>query len=131
MLDGQLQWRLISNLSLNYLSLQSVDPLKAVLTAYDFAALHDIQRARSTRKRLSAMSEAVTKPIDRLVHGLPVRGMKTVLRLDPSGFLCEGDMYLFGTVLSQFFSCTRASTPSTCSKSSTPAIRSATHGQCG
>lgn len=103
-LDGQLQWRLISNLSLNYLSLQSVDPLKAVLTAYDFAALHDIQRARSTRKRLSAMSEAVTKPIDRLVHGLPVRGMKTVLRLDPGGFLCEGDMYLFGTVLSQFFS---------------------------
>ncbi|RQS75473.1 type VI secretion system baseplate subunit TssF [Burkholderia sp. Bp8963] len=103
-LNGQLQWRLISNLSLNYLSLQSADPLKAILAAYDFAALHDIRRARTTRKRLDAIGDAVTKPIDRLVHGLPVRGMKTVLRMDPNGFLCEGDMYLFGTALSHFFS---------------------------
>lgn len=102
-LDGKLQWRLISNLSLNYLSLQSVDPLKAVLGAYDFAALHDIQHARATRKRLDSIGAAVTTPIDRLIKGLPIRGMKTELKLDPAGFLCEGDLYLFGTVLSHFF----------------------------
>ncbi len=103
-LDGKLHWRLISNLSLNYLSLQSADPLKAVLGAYDFAALHDIQRARATRRRLDGIGEAITTPIDRLIRGLPVRGMKTVLTMDPAGFVCEGDMYLFGTVLSHFFS---------------------------
>ncbi|MGV2837282.1 type VI secretion system baseplate subunit TssF, partial [Pseudomonas shirazensis] len=54
-LDGDLQWALISNLSLNYLSLLSAEPLKAVIGAYDFAALHDIQQARATRKRLDGI----------------------------------------------------------------------------
>ncbi|MEN4917681.1 type VI secretion system baseplate subunit TssF [Achromobacter spanius] len=102
-LDGELQWTLISNLSLNYLSLLSTEPLKAVLRGYDFAALHDIQRARTTRKRLDGIGEAVTTPTDILMKGLPIRGLKTRLRLDPSAFLCEGDLYLFGTVLSHFF----------------------------
>ena len=102
-LDGALQWTLISNLSLNYLSLLSTEPLKAVLRAYDFAALHDIQRARTTRKRLDGIGAAVTKPTDILLKGLPIRGLKTRLKLDPEAFLCEGDLYLFGTVLSHFF----------------------------
>ena len=102
-LDGALQWTLISNLSLNYLSLLSTEPLKAVLRAYDFAALHDIQRARATRKRLDGIGAAVTTPTDILLKGLPIRGLKTRLSLDPDAFLCEGDLYLFGTVLSHFF----------------------------
>ncbi|SAK75978.1 type VI secretion protein [Caballeronia pedi] len=102
-LDGELQWTLISNLSLNYLSLLSAEPLKAVIRAYDFAALHDIQQARATSKRLSGVGDAVTTPTDMLVKGLPIRGLKTRLSLDQSAFLCEGDLYLFGTVLSHFF----------------------------
>ncbi|WP_199100891.1 type VI secretion system baseplate subunit TssF [Dyella sp. ASV21] len=102
-LDGELLWTLISNLSLNYLSLLSAEPLKAVVRAYDFAALHDIQRARSTRKQLGGIQDAVTAPADVLMKGLPIRGLKTQLKLDQSAFLCEGDLYLFGTVLSHFF----------------------------
>jgi type VI secretion system protein ImpG len=102
-LDGSLQWTLISNLSLNYLSLLSAEPLKAVVRAYDFAALHDIQQARTTRKRLDGIGEATTQPMDILMKGLPVRGLGTRLKLDQSAFLCEGDLYLFGTVLSHFF----------------------------
>lgn len=102
-LDGELQWALISNLSLNYLSLLSEEPLKAVLRAYDFASLHDLQHARATRKRLDSIKGATTRPIDRLMKGLPIRGLRTVLRLDLDGFVCEGDMYLFGSVLSHFF----------------------------
>ncbi|NIX91780.1 type VI secretion system baseplate subunit TssF [Pseudomonas fulva] len=102
-LDGALQWTLISNLSLNYLSLLSAEPLKAVIRAYDFAALHDIQQARSTRKRLDGIGEAITTPADVLMKGLPIRGLQTLLKLDQSAFLCEGDLYLFGTVLSHFF----------------------------
>lgn len=102
-LDGELQWTLISNLSLNYLSLLSIEPLKAVIRAYDFAALHDLRHARASRKRLDAITDAKTTPIDRFLRGLPVRGMQTRLRLDQSGFLCEGDLFLFCTVLSHFF----------------------------
>ncbi|MNN24037.1 hypothetical protein D3C81_1374510 [compost metagenome] len=103
-LDGELQWNLISNLSLNYLSLLSMEPLRAVIRVYDFAALHDIRQARASRKRVDAILDATTVPADRLVRGLPIRGMRTTLRMDPSGFLCEGDLYLFCTVLSHFFS---------------------------
>jgi type VI secretion system protein ImpG len=102
-LDGQLQWALISNLSLNYLSLLSADPLKAVVRAYDFAALHDIQQARTTRKRLDSIRDVQTAPLDWLIHGQPVRGLHTRLQLDQQGFLCEGDLYLFSCVLAHFF----------------------------
>ncbi|WP_109125969.1 type VI secretion system baseplate subunit TssF [Dyella sp. C11] len=102
-LDGELLWTLISSLSLNYLSLLSAAPLKAVVRAYDFAALHDIQHARATRKRLAGVKNAVTRPADALMKGLPIRGLSTQLTLDQSAFLCEGDLYLFGTVLSHFF----------------------------
>lgn len=102
-LDGQLQWTLVSNLSLNYLSLLSTEPLKAVLRAYDFAALHDIQHARATRKRLDAIGTVTTAPLDWLIAGQPIRGLRTQLHLAESGFLGEGDLYLFGCVLAQFF----------------------------
>jgi type VI secretion system protein ImpG len=102
-LDGQLQWTLISNLSLNYLSLLSAEPLKAVVRAYDFAALHDIQQARTTRKRLDGIGEATTSPADFLMKGMPMRGLRTLLKLDQKAFSCEGDLYLFATVLSHFF----------------------------
>ncbi|WPO98786.1 type VI secretion system baseplate subunit TssF [Pseudomonas sp. HR96] len=102
-LDGSLQWTLISNLSLNYLSLLSAEPLKAVLRAYDFAALHDIQQARTHRKRLDGIIEAHTAPLDWMLKGLPIRGLGTRLQLDQQAFLCEGDLYLFSSVLAQFF----------------------------
>ncbi|MCE5978395.1 type VI secretion system baseplate subunit TssF [Pseudomonas sp. JR33AA] len=102
-LDGQLQWALISNMSLNYLSLLSVEPLKAVIRTYDFAALHDIQQARTTRKRLDGIREIHTQPMDWLIKGQPIRGLHTQLKLDQAAFLCEGDLYLFGCVLAHFF----------------------------
>lgn len=102
-LDGSLHWTLLSNLSLNYLSLLDAEPLRAVLRAYDFAALHDLQRERSTRRRLEAIGEVRTTPIDQLIRGLPVRGLRTTLALDAGGFLGEGELYLFGAVLARFF----------------------------
>lgn len=102
-LDGQLQWALISNMSLNYLSLLSVEPLKAVIRAYDFMALHDIQQARTTRKRLDGMRDIHTQPMDWLIKGQPIRGLHSRLELDQTAFLCEGDLYLFSCVLAHFF----------------------------
>lgn len=102
-LDGQLQWALISNMSLNYLSLLSAEPLKAVIGAYDFAALHDIQHMRTTRKRLDGIRGIQTEPLDWLIKGQPIRGLRTRLQLDQQAFLCEGDLYLFGCVLAHFF----------------------------
>ncbi|MFM4822395.1 type VI secretion system baseplate subunit TssF [Aeromonas hydrophila] len=103
-LDGSLHWTLISNLSLNYVSLLRRDALVQVLRTYDFPALHDKQAEQASRKRLAGVEEIETKPVDRLVRGMPVRGLKSVLSIRQSAFGSEGELYLFSTVLAHFFS---------------------------
>ncbi|MFM5461350.1 type VI secretion system baseplate subunit TssF [Aeromonas veronii] len=103
-LDGSLHWTLISNLSLNYVSLLRRDALVQVLRTYDFPALHDKQAEQASRKRLAGIEEIETKPVDRLVRGMPVRGLKSVLSIRQSAFGSEGELYLFSTVLAHFFS---------------------------
>ncbi|WP_017411068.1 type VI secretion system baseplate subunit TssF [Aeromonas hydrophila] len=103
-LDGSLHWTLISNLSLNYVSLLRRDALVQVLRTYDFPALHDKQAEHASRKRLAGIEEIETKPVDRLVRGMPVRGLKSVLSIRQSAFGSEGELYLFSTVLAHFFS---------------------------
>ncbi|WP_323931399.1 type VI secretion system baseplate subunit TssF [Aeromonas caviae] len=103
-LDGSLHWTLISNLSLNYVSLLRRDALVQVLRTYDFPALHDKQAEQASRKRLAGIEEIETSPVDRLVRGMPVRGLKSVLSIRQSAFGSEGELYLFSTVLAHFFS---------------------------
>lgn len=102
-LDGSLLWTLISNMSLNYLSLLSKDALRAVLRAYDFRALVDRQAERVAQLRLDGIKMIETKPVEKVIRGLPVRGIQSQLTLDQRYFGSEGDVYLFGTVLSRFF----------------------------
>ncbi|KHJ50059.1 type VI secretion protein [Vreelandella venusta] len=103
-LDDGLLWVLISNLSLNYLSLLNRDALCAVLRAYDFRALVDRQAERVAQKRLNGIVDIETQPIDRLRKGLPVRGLRSVMTLDQDAFGDEGSLYLFGSVLARFLS---------------------------
>jgi type VI secretion system protein ImpG len=53
--------------------------------------------------RLEGISSIQSVPTERIVRGLPVRGLKTELVLEQHCFGSEGDLYLFGTVLSHFF----------------------------
>ncbi|ANE76697.1 type VI secretion system baseplate subunit TssF [Dickeya solani] len=103
-LDGSLHWTLISNLSLNYVSLLRRDALVQILRTYDFPALHDKQAEQASRKRLAGIETIETTPVDRLVQGMPVRGLKSILSVRQSAFSSEGELYLFSTVLAHFFS---------------------------
>lgn len=102
-LDGSLLWTLISNLSLNYLSLLSKDALSSVLRAYDFKALVDRQAERVSQLRLNGILSIESMPVDKLVHGMPIRGLRSKIELDQKAFRSEGDLFLFGTILSKFF----------------------------
>ena len=102
--DGALYWILISNLSLNYLSLLDADALRLIVSTYDFHALHDRQAEMVGRARADSIVSIDTKPYDMFHKGLPIRGLRSVLVLKESAFETEGEMYLFGTVLSEFFS---------------------------
>lgn len=102
-LDGSLLWTLISNLSLNYLSLLSRDAICSIIRSYDFRALVDRQAEQVTRMRLNGIVAIQSRPSERIIRGLPVRGLKTELKLDQQYFASEGDLYLFASVLNRFF----------------------------
>lgn len=103
LLDGSLMWQLLSNFSLNYLSLLSKEGLSAILRTYDFNAHKDGQAEQVARLRLQSIKNIESTPIDRIVRGLPIRGVQSTITLQENGFASEGSLYLFGTILSQFF----------------------------
>lgn len=103
-LDGTLAWKLISNSSLNYLSLLEIDALKEIIKTYDLPSWHSRRNARISQKKLDAIQSIETKPVDRLFKGISVRGLQSTLYIKQSEFNGEGEMFLFCTVLSRFFS---------------------------
>lgn len=102
-IDRGFLWRIISNMSLNYLSLADVEPLKVVLETYDFPSFYDQQKERVSRRLLAGLKNIVYKPVNRLYKGLPLRGVRTELTIDPTGYIGEGDLFLFTSILNEFF----------------------------
>ena len=96
-------WQIISNMSLNYLSLADVEPLKVVLETYDFPRYYDQQKERVSRRLLSGLKAIKYKAVDRLYKGLPYRGIRTEITIDPEGYLGDGDLFLFASILNEFF----------------------------
>jgi type VI secretion system protein ImpG len=96
-LAGALQWRLISHLSLNYLSLVEggEEVMKEILKLYDF------DNSPATRQQIqgivSLRSEHVTK---RIGHSF-CRGVKVTMMFDEDKFVGTG-LYLFACVLERF-----------------------------
>ena len=102
-IDQDFLWKLISNMSLNYLSLENVDALKVILETYDLPRYYDRNRANVSRKMLSGLKSIRHAATDRLFKGLPLRGLRTELSVDSGQFVCEGDVFLFASVLNEFF----------------------------
>lgn len=101
--DGALHWSLLSAMTLNYLTLNDVDVLRDTLHTFDRCGIHTPLMARLSPEKLNALEKLETRPTDRLFRGIPVRGLSSVLYVNPQSFTCEGEIYLLGTVLSHFF----------------------------
>jgi len=102
-LDQGFHWRLISNMSLNYMSLCHLDTLKSILSTYDYRSYYDRQQARASQHRLDGLESIEASSEDRLYQGVPIRGIKTKIKMRESCFSSEGDMYIFSSVLNEFF----------------------------
>jgi type VI secretion system protein ImpG len=96
-------WRLISHLSLNYLSLVSRDgsaePLREILKLYDVAD------SGETRDMIGGLLKVSTEPaVARLggpVRGGVCRGLRVTLHFDEDKFTGRG-VYLFSAILERF-----------------------------
>jgi type VI secretion system protein ImpG len=103
--NGEFAWRLISHLSLNYLSLldkadEGAAPLRELLGLYvqdgDGAAEKQIQGLRSVRSAPSVRRVDVAGPISF------ARGLEITLLFDEEAYHGAG-VFLFGAVLQRFF----------------------------
>jgi len=96
-LGGALQWRLISHLSLNYMSIVEggEDALREILKLYDF------DDSPATRQQIngivSLQAEHVTKRIGRSF----CRGVQVTIAFDEDKFVGAG-LYLFASILERF-----------------------------
>jgi len=103
-LEGEINWQLISNFAPNFTSLLNRDSVGAILAVYNYAALYDRQTDRAAKSRIDAISSFVTEPVDRLFAGRPIRGLKSYMKVKGEAFATEGELYLFTSILAEFFS---------------------------
>jgi type VI secretion system protein ImpG len=92
-------WRLLSHLSLNYLSLADTDNLKALLELYIFSGSSGNKQDVANRKRIEGIEDIKVKGCDRLIGGVAMRGQAINVTVNPVNFISTGDMYLFGMLL--------------------------------
>jgi type VI secretion system protein ImpG len=97
-------WRLLSHLSLNYLSLADTDNLKALLGLYIFSSNSGNTLEVANRKRIEGLSKITVTACDRLISGVPMRGQSINVCVNPANYAGIGDMYLFGVLLDRLLS---------------------------
>ena len=96
-LGGSLQWRLISHLSLNYLSIVDggEEGLKELLKLYDF------ENSPSTQQQIAGIVSLESQFVTRRVGQAFCRGVQTTITLDEDKYVGTGLM-LFACVLERF-----------------------------
>lgn len=94
---GSLQWRLISHLSLNYLSIVDggEDALKEILKLYDF------EDNPSTRQQISGITRVASEHLTRRIGQTFCRGVLVSIEFDEDKYVGSG-LYLFASVLERF-----------------------------
>lgn len=90
-------WRLISHWSFNHLSVASRDALVGLLSLYDWSG------TEANRRRYSGITDVRWAPKDVPFRGAVMRGAEVTLAIQ-DGHFEDGELNLFGAVISSFFS---------------------------
>jgi type VI secretion system protein ImpG len=96
-LGGALQWRLLSHLAINYLSLTEGggEALKEILKLYDF------DDSAVTRQQISGITSLESRYVTKRIGQSICRGIEVTLQFDEDRFVGTG-LYLFASVLEVF-----------------------------
>ncbi|MDD2839182.1 MAG: type VI secretion system baseplate subunit TssF [Sulfuricurvum sp.] len=96
-------WRVLSNMSLNYLSLTDIKTLTSILSTYDFPGAHDVKIKNKNTLMLKGLVSISHKKAEMIYEGFPIRGIDTTLEIDVTKFTGIGEAYLLCCVLNEFF----------------------------
>jgi type VI secretion system protein ImpG len=99
----ELQWRAVAHAAMNLRAATEVAVIRGLLEVYDLPAIVDKQAARARELRAAALLGVDVTPAERLFKGVPVRGIDILIRVDERAFRGDGDLFLFGAVLAEFF----------------------------
>lgn len=102
-LGSDLQWRLLSHLSLGRASLADPRVLRTLLNLYNFQRESSPAQGRANELRVESIRSIENEPVTRLMGGAPVRGVETRIELEESKLGSQGDAFLFGCVLDEVF----------------------------
>jgi type VI secretion system protein ImpG len=91
------QWRVLSHLAPNFLSMMNAEVLRGALALYDWT--HD----ELNRRRLSGILNVSETLLEEVSGGAVERGVLIEVTLDSHAFSGEGDVMLFGELLDRFF----------------------------
>jgi type VI secretion system protein ImpG len=96
-LGGELQWRLVSHLSLNYMSLVQggETALKEILKLYDF------DNSPSTRQQIDGIVSLSSQHVTKRIGQTFGRGVQVTVEFDEDKFVGAG-LYLFASILERF-----------------------------
>ncbi|MFO1320968.1 MAG: type VI secretion system baseplate subunit TssF [Burkholderiales bacterium] len=104
--DGDTAWRLISHLSLNYLSLADTDDRQGASALRELLTLYAGLGDAAVRRQIEGVRSVTTQPVTRrmpmpgpVTYG---RGLQITLTLDETAFEGTG-VFLLGAVLERFF----------------------------
>jgi len=104
--EGEIAWRIINHLSLNYLSLTDTDEGEGASALRDLLRLYSDVGDLQTRKQIDGVKSISCKPITRRIATSGsiafARGLEVTVTLEEAVFEGTG-VFLLGAVLEQFF----------------------------
>ncbi|WP_244817290.1 type VI secretion system baseplate subunit TssF [Caballeronia sp. Lep1P3] len=91
------QWRVLSHLAPNFLSMLNAEVLRGALALYDWTG------DELNRRRLAGILHVSEELLEEVSGGAVERGVLIEVTLDSHAFSGEGDVMLFGELLHRFF----------------------------
>jgi type VI secretion system protein ImpG len=91
------QWRVLSHLAPNFLSMMDAEVLRGALALYDWTS------DELNRRRLAGILHVSEELLEEVSGGSVERGVLIEVTLDSHAFAGEGDVMLFGELLHRFF----------------------------
>ena len=101
--EKNILWRFLSHLSLNYLPIARIDNLRELLGLYIFGEGRDRARIESNLRQIEGIVDLSVSPVKRLLKGNVIHGQRIEMTLNKENYASMGSLYLFATVMNQFF----------------------------
>ncbi len=95
--EDRFQWRVLSHLAPNFLSMMNAEVLRGALALYDWT------NDELNRRRLAGILWVSQELIEEVSGGAVERGVSIEVTLDSHAFAGDGDVMLFGELLHRFF----------------------------